>query len=95
MRFQKGECGNPQGRPRGRLNKVNRELREMILTALSEAGGVEYLTRQATENPPAFLALLGKLLPRDVQIEQTARAYVVAPEVAATMEEWTQQVKVH
>jgi hypothetical protein len=39
------------------------ELREMILTALEDSGGVSYLMRQAKENPTAFLALLGKVLP--------------------------------
>ena len=35
----------------------------MILGALSEAGGTEYLARQAEENPGPFLTLLGKILP--------------------------------
>ena len=35
----------------------------MILTALSEAGGVKYLTEQALANRAAFLTLLGKVLP--------------------------------
>jgi hypothetical protein len=35
----------------------------MILGALDEAGGQEYLTRQAEKNPTAFMTLLGKVLP--------------------------------
>jgi hypothetical protein len=35
----------------------------MILGALSEAGGEQYLARQANENPGAFMTLLGKVLP--------------------------------
>jgi hypothetical protein len=38
----------------------------MILGALSEAGGEQYLTRQANENPGAFMTLLGKILPTQV-----------------------------
>jgi hypothetical protein len=38
----------------------------MILTALSELGGVEYLKQQARDNPVAFLSLLGKIVPREV-----------------------------
>ena len=49
-----------QGRPRGVPNKLNADLRAMILGALSEAGGQEYLARQANENPTAFLTLIGK-----------------------------------
>jgi hypothetical protein len=35
----------------------------MILGALNAAGGVEYLTRQAEENPGPFMTLVGKVLP--------------------------------
>ncbi len=52
-----------QGRPKGIPNKINRELKEMILAALGNAGGVDYLTAQAHESPGAFLTLIGKVLP--------------------------------
>lgn len=51
------------GRPKGSRNKITRDLQEMILAALDEAGGVEYLAATATATPAAFLALLGKILP--------------------------------
>lgn len=51
------------GRTKGTPNKVTKELKEMILTALEESGGVEYLKRTATLNSSAFLSLLGKVLP--------------------------------
>lgn len=35
----------------------------MILAALDEAGGVEYLKKRATDTPGPFLALIGKVLP--------------------------------
>lgn len=38
----------------------------MILQALDAKGGVEYLARQADENPTAFLTLIGKVLPLQV-----------------------------
>lgn len=38
----------------------------MIKNALDRAGGEEYLMRQAEDNPGAFLALVGKTLPKDV-----------------------------
>lgn len=41
----------------------------MILAALDDAGGVEYLKKQAETNPSAFLALVGKILPRDAKVE--------------------------
>jgi hypothetical protein len=66
MAFQKGRSGNAKGRPKGTLNKDNAQLREMILQALAKAGGVSYLTAQATQNPSAFLTLIGKVLPLQV-----------------------------
>lgn len=51
------------GRPKGCQNKVTKQLKEMILGALDEAGGQQYLVTQARENPNAFLTLVGKVLP--------------------------------
>lgn len=54
------------GRPKGSLNRENKQLREMILQALERNGGVDYLAVQAQKNPKAFLALLGRVLPLQV-----------------------------
>lgn len=62
--FQKGN--KLGGRTHGSKNKVTQELREMILSALDKAGGVEYLLAQAKENSSAFLTLIGKVLPTTV-----------------------------
>lgn len=56
------------GSRKGRPNKITRELKAMILQALDEAGGVQYLVVQA-KNPrtaAAFMTLLGKVLPLQV-----------------------------
>ncbi len=53
------------GRKKGVPNKVTAELKAMILQSLDEAGGVDYLRERALDprTAPAFLALLGKILP--------------------------------
>ena len=60
-----------KGRPKGSLNKTTTQLKEAILEAAAKAGGKGgipgYLALQATENPTAFMALLGKVLPLQVQ----------------------------
>lgn len=56
------------GRPKGLANKINGELKEMIRTALDEAGGVTYLVTCARDNPNAFLGLVGKIIPKDVNV---------------------------
>lgn len=54
------------GRKKGVQNKITRELKDMILSALDEAGGVEYLKARALDTPGPFLALVGKVLPMQV-----------------------------
>lgn len=66
MGFQKGHNRPGPGRPPGLPNKVTAALKDMILQALDDAGGVEYLRTQAEENPQAFLTLVGKVLPMQV-----------------------------
>lgn len=51
------------GRTKGTPNKDNAAIKSMIEQALSKAGGVDYLARQADENPTAFMGLVGKVLP--------------------------------
>ena len=55
-----------KGRPAGVPNKLTGELKDMILTALTKAGGVGYLQARALDTPGPFLALVGKILPLQV-----------------------------
>jgi len=55
------------GSRKGRPNKLTADLKEMILAALSGVGGQKYLEEQAQRNPTAFLTLLGKVLPLQLQ----------------------------
>ena len=55
------------GRQKGLPNKITRQLKDMILRALDRAGGEQYLAEQAVATPTAFLALVGKILPMQVQ----------------------------
>lgn len=57
------EAQKGRGRPKGVQNKVTKQVKEMILGALDDAGGQAYLTKQAEDNPVAFLSLVGKVLP--------------------------------
>jgi len=56
-----------KGRPKGVPNKVTGALKDMILQALANAGGVDYLKQQAEDNPHAFMALVGRVLPLQVK----------------------------
>lgn len=45
---------------------VTAQFKDMVLQALGESGGVEYLKEQARENPRAFFSLMGKIIPLQV-----------------------------
>ena len=65
------ECRPKKPQPKGGSrkgvpNKVNADVKAMILEALHHAGGAEYLCMQAYDNPKAFMALLGRVLPMTV-----------------------------
>ena len=55
-----------KGRRKGSQNKFTKSVKDMVLQALSNKGGVKYLERQADENPTAFMALVGKVMPTQV-----------------------------
>lgn len=55
------------GRVKGQPNKLTTALKDMILQALSAAGGEAYLVEQASKNPTAFLTLVGRVLPLQVK----------------------------
>ena len=54
------------GRKPGVPNKDNADIRAMIIGALNQVGGVDYLAARALDAPSSFLALVGKVLPLQV-----------------------------
>jgi len=61
--------GAGPGRPKGLSNKMPLLLKAMILKALDNAGGVQYLEARANDprTASAFMALVGKVLPMTVE----------------------------
>lgn len=68
------------------MNKIPKALKESILVSLDKAGGVDYLARQAEENPQAYLTLLGKVLPQDVNATVTSKPWTPEQAEAAVEE---------
>jgi len=65
------------GRKKGTPNKQTAAVKDMVLTALGNVGGVKYLERQANENPTAFMTLVGKVIPTQVTGEDGAPVSVL------------------
>jgi len=57
------------GRPKGSTDRKNNAIKDMILASLDEVGGKGYFVQQATENPAAYMGLIGKVLPKEVAVE--------------------------
>lgn len=66
-------AGRPKGQPKtggrtkGVPNKLTRTVKEAIESAFDKVGGPEYLARMAEEQPAAFMTLLGKIIPTQVE----------------------------
>lgn len=65
-----------KGRPKGARNKMTRTLKDMIVGAIDQAGGKQYLVEQASKNPVAFMMLLGKVLRMQVSGEDSSPVIV-------------------
>lgn len=80
------------GRPKGSVNKTTALIKDAIIKAAENAGGeggmVQYLTDQAKENPGPFMALLGKVLPTQIDADITTHTVSHTP---MTVEEWAKE----
>ena len=54
------------GRKKGTLNKNSAKLKDAIMKAFDTVGGVSYLETVAKDDPRTFCALLGKVLPSEI-----------------------------
>ena len=65
--------GSPKtgGRKKGVPNKFTIEVRDMVKAALEGVGGVAYLEQQARDSPAAFLSLVARLIPREIEANLT------------------------
>jgi hypothetical protein len=58
---------NKGGRPKGSTNHQSAAIKDMLRAALDKVGGVDYFVKQSQENPNAFMTLIGKTIPADIQ----------------------------
>lgn len=54
------------GRQKGTPNKLTRTIKEAIEASFEQVGGADYLARMALEQPTAYMTLLGKVLPTQI-----------------------------
>lgn len=57
-----------KGRPKGAVNKVTKTIREAIEASFIKVGGATYLAKMAEEQPVAYMTLLGKIIPQQMEL---------------------------
>ena len=77
------------GRVKGTPNKLNSDVREMIKAALDKKGGQVWLEAQMDANPVAFMSLISKIIPAEVNLGgQKENPVLVNEAPKLSKEEW-------
>ncbi len=73
MAFTKGTSGNPNGKPRGSVNKLNKAIKIAILDTFNELQDdpKNNLLAWAKKNPGEFYKIAAKLIPTESRTELT------------------------
>ncbi len=68
MAFKKGESGNPNGKPKGAKNKINRAIKDVINETFNQlqADSKNNMLEWAKNNPTEFYKLASKLIPTEI-----------------------------
>ena len=57
-----------KGRKKGSVNKITKTIKEAIEVSFIQVGGAKYLAQMAIEQPVAYMTLLGKIIPQQVEM---------------------------
>ena len=88
--FTKGQSGNPAGRPKGSLNKIQSLFYDHLYQDWT-IHGETVIESMRIESPIKYAQLVASILPRSLEIETDGTRWVINASPSLSVSEWQQQ----
>ena len=85
--FQPGVSGNPKGRPKGSLNRIQALFYDDLL-ADWQNHGMQAIERMRIDSPKAYVQVVASILPKALEIETDGTRFVINAAGSLSTSDW-------